>query len=265
MVGNVKPHYNCKDKDNHVAMYIQELVASNFEIIVLNQMEFAFPEPEGYTAFGGACVHTYTDEVVVLLQSSTFELLRPIGDTIVGPYSEMPWLSGVKPTSGSLCFAAQGASERAFAGAVVRHSESAREFCLVVGTLPHWDTEAEAGTYLNGTILDNIQASCGNRHLLFVLDTNVSPNSLTVGDIGAHENAGWGTCSDLGPAGHPTCCNDGVSEAMPIYKFDRTAVCRGGSVQQWDVADHYVCGTVEEHRYTSAQVTLMDEVELVVV
>jgi hypothetical protein len=267
MVGNVKPHYNCKDPDNRVATYIQDLVKSNFEIIVLNQMEFAFPEPEGYVAFGGACVHTYADEVVVLVQQSSFEVLRPIGDTILGPYSAMPWMTGVKPTSGDLCFAAKsgGGTERSFAGAVVRHTESFREFCLIAGTLPHWDAEAEAGTYLNSTLLDSIKTSCENRHLLFVLDTNVSPNSLTVGDIGAHENAGWGTCSDLGAAGAPTCCYDGYSETDPFYKFDRTAVCRGGLVEQWKVADHYVCETNEEHRYTTAAVTLMDEVDVAVV
>lgn len=262
-VAEVKPHFGCKSPEGRerVRQYVDGLRAEAFALIVLIQVEFVLPEPVGYTAFGASCVCSNVDPVVVLVDVSQFTLLRGLGETAVGSYAELPFVaSGTKPSNGSMCAAdchAPGVGERGYAGAVLQH-KSGVEICVVAGTLPH--SYSEFFVPLSPRFLADVRQGCGDRELLFVLDTNAMPDNQTVESMGQNNGADWGPCDDPGVHGNLTCCNDTAKygHEEPSFRYDRTAVCRGGSVESWEVERAYCCGANEEHRFTKATVRLAE-------
>ena len=86
--------------------------------------------------------------------------------------------------------------------AVVRHLPSGQEFCVVPGTFLHvvfsWGSQFP----------DDIDASCATKPVLFLVDTNAEPDSLTFEDLCRMQNVSWGTCSDPGVQSDATCCDD---------------------------------------------------------
>merc|ERR1712217_297416 len=138
---------------------------------------------------------------------------------------------------------------------------SGKDICVVSGTFPHcrgkWEPQ----------FISDIQQHCFGRPLLIIADTNAAceregpaaSKKESMQAIGQYHNANWGTCSDPAIASpEPTCCHD-ISQGHPEarYWYDRTALCGGGgSVDQFHVNDAFVCGVNEEHKYTTAVVTL---------
>ena len=105
--------------------------------------------------------------------------------------------------------------------AVVRHLPSGQEFCVVPGTFLHvvfsWGSQFP----------DDIDASCATKPVLFLVDTNAEPDSLTFEDLCRMQNVSWGTCSDPGVQSDATCCDD-ISQGIlyPQFRSDRIALCR---------------------------------------
>jgi hypothetical protein len=269
-VAEVKPHWQCAASANglnNVRKHIGGLVSNSTGLIAMIQFEATLSNPKGYAAFGASCVSRYPDPVVVLFDESQFSMVSAVGGTIVGDYSKMPWLTtGKQQASGDNCVADPSIyGERGYAGALLHHTASGEELCVVAGTFPHcygsWQPQ----------FLQNIQQSCNGRRLLVIGDTNAACESqgplaskkLSMQDIAKNHSANWGTCSD--PAvdnSEPTCCLDmqeGQLEAR--YWYDRTALCvpagvAGGFVEQFQVNAEFVCGVNEEHKYTTAVVHL---------
>jgi len=259
-VAEVKPHFGCVGVDgtSRVERYIEDLANNHTSIIASIQLQFAVHELENYSVFGSSCVREYADNVVVFLSKSEFAIVSPIGHTLVGEYAQMPFVAdGKRPLKGNMCVSHLSEIEitgvRAYGGAVVRHQTSGQELCVVAGTLPHMDLG------WGWHFVNDIAASCQGKPLLFVLDTNVWPDSQTFQQITSHHEVDWGSCSDPGSFGPATCCND-INKDMsyPTLRFDRTVMCRGGTVENFTVDDAFVCGTDEEHRYTKAVVKLLD-------
>merc|ERR1712039_669882 len=225
-------------------------------------------EPKGYTAFGASCTNENTDPVTVLVNANMFDIVTGFRDTVVGDYSKMPFLtSGKAPSSGSMCVAdpaTQG--ERGYAGAVVKHKASGQTMCVLAGTFPHCRAKWQPN------IISDIAQNCKDHPLLIIADTNAAcytegaeaSKKESMQDIGEHQKANWGTCSDPAIASsEPTCCHD-VKKGHPEarYWYDRTALCGGGgSVDQFQVNDKWVCGADQEHKYTTAVVTLETSLE----
>jgi hypothetical protein len=256
-VAEVKPHYACTLHNNgsRVARYVAGLAHRDTSIIATIQLQFALEKPLGYTAFGSACVDEYIDNVVGYVRDADLAIVSPIGNTTVGNYSLMPYVyDGSGPAEGDMC--ATGnlklTRERAWGGVVVRHLLSGAEFCVITGTFPHadfsWGAEFPAA----------VDASCAHRPLLFLVDTNAQPDSLTFDALCQMQNVSWGTCSDPGVHGDATCCDD-ISQGVlyPRFRSDRIALCRGGTVENFTVESAFVCDTNEEHRFTRASVTLL--------
>jgi len=269
-VAEVKPHYQCSssaDGLNRVRKHIGGLVSNSTGLIAMIQFEATLSKPNGYAAFGASCVAKHSDDIVVLFDENQFSIVSAIGGTIVGNYSKMPWFSsGKQPASGDNCVADPSLyGERAYAGALLQHTASGEQLCVVSGDFPHcygaWQPQ----------FLQNIQQSCKGRRLLLIGDTNAACESqgplaskkISMQDIAKNHSADWGLCSD--PAvdnSEPTCCHDlkqGHPEAR--YWYDRTALCvpagaGGGFVEQFQVNDEFVCGVNEEHKYTTAIVHL---------
>ena len=132
-------------------------------------------------------------------------IVSPIGKTDVGSYSLMPYVyDETDPVEGDMC--ATGnltlTRERAWGGVVVRHLSSRQEFCVVPGTFLHdvfsWGSQFP----------DDIDTSCATKPVLFLVDTNAEPDSLTFEDLCRMQNVCWGTCSDPGVQSDATCCDD---------------------------------------------------------
>jgi len=261
----LKPHFGCTDatgRDN-VRSYIAGLVSNHTGLISLLEFEFPLEQPDGYTAFGGNCKSKYSDPAVVLVDESQFSIVSGVGKTLVGNYSEMPFLTGNKPDVGPMCVSnATETGERPYAGAVLLHKASGKEICVVTATFPHcmhkWEDH----------FIADVNLTCGSRQLLVIADTNAGCESrgsqdsyrYSMSRIFAHHGVDFGPCHDPGQFADPTCCNDTSQTdiATPRYAYDRTAVCRGGFVDQFQVAPEYFCGADEEHRFTSARVWLAD-------
>jgi len=244
-----------------VHKHVANLTSHNVGLIALIQFEFELEQPGGYTAFGAACVNKFPDPVVVLVDTRQFHIISGIGETVIGDYTQVPFLSpGSKPTKGSMCVSDPAKGERGYAGALLRHKASNVEVCVVSGTLPHCDGAWQP------RFLDDIAESCKGRHLVLLMDTNAACESLgpnaskkvTMQDIGKTHKAQWGTCSDPAILHEPTCCHDtlqGFPEAR--YWYDRAALCGGpGAVEQFRVHDKFVCNTNQEHKFTTAMVRI---------
>lgn len=260
----VKPHYQCSTADgqDHVRNHINGLVGQETGIISLIQFEFTLAQPTGYTSFGASCTTGHADPVVVLVNEKQFSIVSGIGETTVGDYASLPFLStGKAPPSGSMCVADPSVyGQRGYAAAVLKHTSSGTEFCAISGTFPHC-----RGSWQQ-SFIDSIKQSCTGRPVLVIADTNAAcetegpqaSKGESMQAISDHHNAGWGACSDPAienPA--PTCCHD-LSQGHPEarYWYDRTAICGGGVVDSFQVNDNFVCGTNEEHKYTTAIVHL---------
>lgn len=255
-VAEVKPHYACTLDNNgsRVAQYVAGLANQDTNIIATIQLQFALEKPIGYTAFGAACVDEYVDSVVGYVRDADLAIVSPIGKTAVGSYSLMPYVyDGTDPVEGDMCATGNVTltRERAWGGVVVRHLSSGQEFCVVTGTFPHDDFS------WGSQFPDDIDASCATKPVLFLVDTNAEPDSLTFEDLCRMQNVSWGTCSDPGVQGDATCCDD-ISQGIlyPRFRSDRIALCRGGTVEDFTVESAFVCDTNEEHRFTRALVTL---------
>jgi len=204
--------------------------------------------------------------VVVLVNEEQFSVVRGINETIMGTYESMPFVSGGgKPNAtdadGNMCVSdPEATGQRGYAAAVVLHKASNTKLCVLAGTFPHcrspWKKE----------FVSNVKESCDGMPLLIIADSNAAcghegPNATRAQNesmqaIGERQNASWGECSD--PAIHnpnPTCCH-GRWNSKAQYWYDRTALCGGGTVDQFQVNDKFVCGTSEEHKFTQALVHL---------
>jgi len=266
-VAEVKPHYQCSlslDGKDRVRNYVANLTSQSTGLIGLIQFEFTLEQPEGYTAFGAACVRQYSDPAVVLVNARQFYIISGIGETVVGDYTAVPFLTaGSRPSKGSMCVSdpAYGGGERGYAGALLRHKTSNLEVCVVIATLPHCNT-----TWQPRFLDDLNSAGCTGRHLLLIMDTNAACEDLgqtasrnvSMQDIGQTHSADWGRCSDPAILTKPTCCHDterGFPEAR--YWYDRTALCGGnGAVEHFHVHEEFVCKTDQEHKFTTAMVRL---------
>lgn len=250
-VAEVKPHFGCtlESGRERVRGLVSSLVNQSFGVIALLQAEFSIPQPQGFSAFGASCVSQNADAAVVLYNHSAFELLQPIGPTQTHNYRAMPYLyDGNPPINGSSCVGdVRTDGERAYTGAVLRDRRTGEALCVIAATFPH---------FLNPVgqeFLTQISGACRGRPILFVVDTNT--DGLPMDAIGEDLGAGWGNCSDPGAVGDNTCCHD-IKKGSPVarFKFDRTAVCNGGIVDNWAVGKSWVCGADEEHHYTTARV-----------
>jgi len=276
-VAELKPHYGCKGDDgqDRVRKYIANLVTEGTGLISLIELEFDLPQPSGYTAFGASCGH-YTDPVVVLVNEAQFTIVSTIGQTVTGNYSALPYVGGghsSNATSNTMCVSdphgaiyADGKNwtmgSRSYTGAVLSHKASGKEICVVSGTFAHclykWTDQFVA----------DIEKGCGDRQLLIVADTNAgceiptltSESHWSMNEILAnHSQAAWGPCHDPGLYTAPTCCNDLPDFPYPRLWYDRTAVCRGGRVEDFKVETSFVCAdSPEEHLFTSATVHLAE-------
>jgi len=258
-VAELKPHFGCTDPagQNRVRDYVSQLVAQRFGLIALIQTEFQVAQPEGYSAFGAACVVQHSDAAVVLFDTSVFLPVKAFGaDTQFGNFSSMPYLyNGTAPTRGGACLGVPSTDgERAYTAAVLRHISSGQELCVVSGTFPHRDRPL-------GTQFDNLfSSSCSKLPTVIIADTN-SINLMS----NIHRGAGWANCSDPGQSGASglTCCHDikrGHPDAM--FPYDRTAICQGGTVDQFVVEKDWICNADEEHKFTQAVVHLPIVVEI---
>lgn len=266
-VAEVKPHYQCTDSEGQARVrdHVASLASQKTGLIALIQFEFTLPQPEGYTVFGASCTTEHADPAVVLVDENQFIVVSGLRDTVVGDYAGVPYLSsGVQPTSGSMCTAdTEKYGERGYAGAVLRHTASGEEVCVIAGTLPHcygsWQPSFKSA----------IEQGCGGRRLLIVADTNAAcetegpaaSKSVSMSSIFQNHSIDLGECSDPAIEGSesPTCCHD-TSQGHPEaqYWYDRTALCGGGSVEQFQVNADFVCGSDQEHKYTAAVVKLGD-------
>lgn len=273
---SVKPHYSCTtlEGQDRVRAYIAAALRKGTGVIALNQMEFSLnpstaAAPSDYLGFGGSC-GPHHDSVVVLLNRHQFSLLAPIGKTSAN-FSQLPFVSNGTTSSdpGTMCVAHNNtlSGSRPYAGALVRHTASARELCVVAATFPHCDQQ------WNPSFLEDIQQDCGPAAaLLFLVDSNAgcpggdsttlprgaNDSLVTMDKIANRHGADWGACSDPAPAAKPTCCDD-IKKGFPYARdwFDRTALCRGaGQVTNFQVRDGFVCGGDEEHLYTTGLVNL---------
>lgn len=274
-VAEVKPHFGCKSDDGQerVRQYVANLATSGTGLISLIEMEFDLAQPSGYTAFGAAC-GKHRDPTVVLVNEAQFSIVSTIGATIAGNYSAMPYIGGGqapgKDTNG-MCVAdplasivavneSWGVGSRPYTGAVLLHKASGKEICMISGTFPHclysWTDQFVA----------DIEKGCGNRQLLIVADTNagceiptlLSDSRWSLNEILAnHSQAHWGPCHDPGLHSVPTCCNDFPDFPYPRFWYDRTAVCRGGRVEDFKVDSTFTCGDSRaEHLSTMATINL---------
>lgn len=273
-VAQVKPHFGCKgDGQERVRQYIRNLATAGTGIIALLETEFEVPRPAGYLGLGASCGH-HADPAVALVDGRQFSLVSTIGHTVAGNYSALPYVGGAQAPSAaanSMCvsdpdetFGPGGlvkTGSRPYAGAVLLHRPSGKEFCVIVATFAHclrrWTPK----------FMSDVESGCGQRQMVIVADTNAgcvvpgmqssslwSMNELFVNN----SKASWGPCHDPGIHKDPTCCNDFLQGA-PYARFwyDRTAVCRGGSVQDFRVQSAFVCGnSSEEHLFTTATVHL---------
>lgn len=273
-VAEVKPHFGCTSEDgqDRVRQYVTDLTDAGTGIIALIEMQFSLPQPAGYTAFGASCKTKHADAAVVLVDDSQFSVVSTIGGTVSGDVSAVPFLAdGTEPDTGDMCVAnatatygpglAYRVGARPYAGAVLRHS-SGKELCVISATFPHcmqpWLPQ----------FISDIDQGCGDRQLLFVVDTNAGcpeytgedPRLWSMAAIARNHSADWGECHD--PAqrfGEVTCCNDFPDFPYARYAYDRTAVCRGGAVEQFEVESRFVCGNSHaEHKFTSAVVHLAE-------
>merc|ERR1712194_111412 len=142
------------------------------------------------------------------------------------------------------------------------HKASGKEICMISGTFPHclykWTDQ----------FIADVEAGCGDRQLLIVADTNagceiptlISDSHWSLNDILAnHSKTSWGPCHDPGLYTAPTCCNDFPAFPYPRYWYDRTAVCRGGRVEDLKVEESFVCGdSPAEHLFTTATIHLAE-------
>jgi hypothetical protein len=242
----------------------------------LIEMEFALPQPQGYTAFGAACGAKYLDPTVVLVNEAQFSVVSTIGATVSGNYSAMPFLGGgqtpqkakemcASDPKGSIFVAnwSWSVGSRPYTGAVLLHKASGKEICMISGTFAHcmyqWTDQ----------FIADVEQGCGDRQLLFVADTNAGctiptieqDSRMTFDEIFAnHSKANWGPCHDPGLQAAPTCCND-FHSGFPYanYWYDRTAVCRGGRVADFKVHSTFICGdSSEEHLSTMATIHLAE-------
>jgi len=264
-VAEVKPHYQCamsQEGTDRVRIYVANLASQGTGLIGLIQFEFMLEQPEGYTAFGAACVSHYSDPAVVLVDTRQFHIISGIGETVIGDYTAVPFLSAdSKPTKGSMCVSDPANGERGYAGALLMHKASNIEVCVVIATLPHCDAAWQP------RFLEDLNSEgCKGRHLLLIMDTNaaceklgpLASRNVTMQHIGQIHSADWGMCLDPGILAEPTCCHDsntGFPEAR--YWYDRTALCGGyGAVENFHVHEEYVCNTIQEHKFTTAMVRI---------
>ena len=150
---------------------------------------------------------------------------------------------------------------------MLKHTSTGKDLCIIAGTFPHCDEAWHL------EFVTSIKEKCSGKELLLIVDTNAACNGapktthdVSVLNISNIHKAGWGACSDPAVASNqpPTCCHDiepgkwYSPEAQ--YWFDRTALCSTsatpGVVEQYQVKDQWVCGTNEEHHFTSAVVQL---------
>jgi len=275
-VAEVKPHYGCQSPDGQerVRQYISKLTTAGTGIIALLEMEFSLPQPSGYTALGGAC-GKHIDPAVVLVDEAQFSVVSTIGATAAGNYSGVPYIGGGQAAgarTNSMCVADPTAifgpgagfpvGSRPYAGAVLKHRQSGREICVLTATLAHcsynWTEQFVA----------DVEQGCGDRQLLIVADTNAgcavptlkSDSHLSMNEILArHGKLNWGPCHDPGLYSEPTCCNDFPEFPYPRYWYDRTAICRGGRVTDFQVEKGFVCqDSRAEHLFTKATIELGD-------
>jgi len=252
-VAEIKPHFGCTSPEGqeNVREYIHGLVNQRYGLVALIQTEFHVPQPLGYSAFGASCVYNNPDAAVVLFNQAIFEAVQPLGTTILGSYDAMPYLSdGCAPANGSSCMGDPGRDgERAYTGAVLRVTESGEELCVVAATFPHRQTA------LGRKFLREFKQSCETRPVLFIVDTNADGTSMD--QLGKVYGDAWGNCSDPGANGAKTCCHD-IKRGVPnaLFKFDRTALCNGGSVEDWAVETNWFCDADEEHHFTTAMVVM---------
>lgn len=281
-VAEVKPHYQCTNAtggQDRVRQYIAGLAAADTGLITLIQTEFVISQPKGYTVFGSAC-GKHLDPVVVLVNEEQFSIVSTVGATVAGNYSSMPWIadghsSASDNATNSMCISDPMATygpdgsykvgSRPYAGAVLLHKPSGQEVCMITGTFAHCLYE------WTDSFVADVDQACGDRQLLFVADTNSgcsvpsmwSDSHWSMNEILAnHSKEDWGPCHDPGLYQAPTCCNDLPEFPYPRYWYDRTAICRGGRVEDFKVETAFICGdTHAEHLSTSATVHLAEPVE----
>jgi len=273
-VAEVKPHYGCQSPDGtqRVRQYISKLTAASTGIISVLEMEFPLTQPQGYQAFGAAC-GKHQDPAVVLFNEAQFSLVSTIGATTAGNYSAIPYLGGGQAAgarTNSMCVSDPTAvfgpggnipvGSRPYAGAVLKHTDSGRELCVLTGTLAHcsynWTKQFVA----------DVEQGCGDRQLLVVADTNAgcavpslkSDSHWSMNQILAkHGQLSWGPCHDPGLYSQPTCCNDFPDFPYPRYWYDRTVICGGGRVADFKVESSFICGdSPAEHLFTQATIEL---------
>ena len=135
------------------------------------------------------------------------------GKTAVVSYSLMPHVHDrTGPAKGEMCAIGDVklSREHACEGVVVRHLFRARILC--------WGSKFP----------DDIDASCATRAVLFPVDTNAQPDSLTFEDLSRMQNVSWEICSDTGVHSDATCyIAQGILYAR--FRSDHIALCRGCS------------------------------------
>jgi hypothetical protein len=273
-VAEVKPHFGCKSADgqNRVRSYVSDLVSVKTGIIALLEMEFGLAQPAGYTAFGASC-GAHRDPAVALVNEAQFSVVSTIGATIAGNYSAMPYIGGGYLSDSNLnemCASDPSGKigpggvvkvgGRPYSGAVLSHKATGKEICVIIGTFAHcmypWSDQ----------FMSDIEKGCGNRQLLFIVDTNAGCEIPTVRReshlhmdeiIAFHHKQDWGPCHDPGYLAEPTCCNDFPEFPYPRFQYDRTSVCRGGRVEEFKVEQTFVCADSRaEHLFTTATIHL---------
>merc|ERR1711865_417801 len=103
-------------------------------------MEFALnlssaAPPNGFAAIGASC-GPHHDSAVLLINDAQFQVLQGIGETTVGNFSLLPYISnGLPPAtaSGSMCIASNStiSGSRPYAGALLEHKVTNRQLCAV--------------------------------------------------------------------------------------------------------------------------------------
>lgn len=288
-VAEVKPHYGCRNPEGQqrVREHIEGLLDERYGLVALLQVEFPLAQREGYMAFGASCTTHYADPAVVLVDEAQFSLVSVIGETAAGNFSAMPFLAdGTQPGfGGNMCMAdpedvyppagvlgsgAQSSARypggkvgsRPYAGAVLQHKVSGKDVCVLTGTFPHcmWQWQK--------TCTESIADACGDRQIIVIADTNAgceqsgpeNSHEYTMQRIAEEQGVDWGSCSDPSIEGPPTCCNDiSWNVTYPRYWYDRTAICRGGRVEDFEVLPGWVCQDSDaEHRFTTAHIYLDD-------
>lgn len=242
-----------------------DLLREGYGIVGIIEAEYKVSAPDDKFFFvGSMCKRSwksYGDPVIIIFRRDMFEFVKGIGSSRHDAWSEMPYVStgGVdEQSSEDACTADPNAhGERGYAGAVVKHKESQKLMCVIIGTLPHggqWNVRDQFHDELD-------QAGCTTMPLIFALDANwegrVSDfdrlntwrNCVDPGRDYVYKNFDYGN-GYVGGGEASTCLR------QRCRRYDRIALCNSpdGTLNNF-LLDKFVCKAQGEHAPSKAVIS----------